>query len=168
MPYTPERGSVLALDIATRTGWACGVVGRAPRHGILNLPTPSLGIGATGTAFNDGVADLLTVHQPERIVVEMPFFHAAGDPITIETLLGLNMMAHYIAYRWDLPIEKVPAVTVRKAMIGKARFGGRKEGKAAVMAWCRAQGWFPHDDNAGDALVLWAHAVGYRPLVLAG
>jgi Holliday junction resolvasome RuvABC endonuclease subunit len=158
---------VLALDIATRTGWAYGARGDKPLHGVLTLPTPALGIGATGAAFNDGVADLLTVHQPARIVVEMPFFHAAGSPITIETLLGLNMMAHVMAYRWDLAIEKVPAVTCRKAMLGQTRFGGRKQGKDAVMAWCRAQGWTPHDDNAGDALVLWGHAVGYRPLVVA-
>lgn len=163
MPYTPVPDSVLALDIASKTGWAFGAPNLRPTHGILALPAPGLDLGGHGAAFADGMADLLTVHQPSRIVIEAPFYQAKGQAITIEALLGLNMMAHTIAYRWDLRIAKVPAVTARKAMLGRAQFGGRDEGKKAVMAWCRAQGWEPRDDNAGDALVLLAHALKWKP-----
>ncbi|EHM01209.1 hypothetical protein HMPREF9946_02213 [Acetobacteraceae bacterium AT-5844] len=159
MPYNPVPRSVLALDIASRTGWAWGVPGGRLSHGIIDLPPPGIDLGAHGAAFADGLADLLSVHQPARIVVEAPFYASAGSPITIEALLGLNMMAHTIAWRWDVPIEKIASQTVRASLIGKIAKG---ESKAAVMAWARAQGHTPNDHNAADALALLTYALGLR------
>lgn len=159
MAYDPVPGSVLALDIATRTGWAFGAPGRKPLYGVLVLPQPALDLGGHGAALLDGMADLFMVHQPARVVIERTLgAQQQTNAFTAECLIGLNMLAHTICFRWELPIEKIAATTVRAQVIGSGRAK-----KPDVMAWCHAQGFTPQDDNAGDALALLHFALRRQP-----
>lgn len=152
---------VLALDLSTRVGWACGRAGSAPDHGVIHLPgAASVGLGGVLAAAVDGLADLHAVQHFGRVVVEAPLppqsqTHAA----TALQQLGLHAAVALWCYRRELPMKAVASVTARAAVLGRARFGGSKEAKAAVLAWCRARGHAPADDNAADALLLLHHAL---------
>jgi len=145
---------ILAMDISTRCGWACGRAGRAPDHGEIRLPAGIAGHGAMGAALLDAMSDLHAVQHFDRIVVEAPLPpQAQTHANTARIQLGLAFLVEVFAYRRSIPIREAPAHAVRKAMIGTARVS-----KDEVVAWCRGQGWEPRTHNEADALCLWSYA----------
>ncbi|MBR0682763.1 hypothetical protein GXW74_19885 [Roseomonas eburnea] len=155
-------GGVLALDLATRLGWAFGAPGRRAQCGVVHLVGREP--GAVFAACVDAVADLLDLHQPSRIVAEAPLpVQAQTHGRTAEHQFGLHAVLLLLAYRRSLPASLVRADVARRSVLGRARFGGRSEAKEAVMAWCRGNGFDPADDNAADAMVLLHHALGAPP-----
>lgn len=163
---------ILALDLSTRCGWACGRAGDRPDYGTIRIGGQREG-GNLGLAFAgavDAIADLHAVQHFERVVMEAPLPPAAQTHAhTARMQLGLAAVVELWCWRRDIPCTEASALTVRGKVIGRTRFGGRDEGKAAVIAWCEAQGWRPGDDNAADALLLLAYAQGVRaqPSLLA-
>jgi hypothetical protein len=57
-------------------------------------------------------------------------------------------------YRWERPVRRAHAGTVRKAVLGR----GNNVSKDDVVAWAVARGIAVADHNAADAAMLWAHA----------
>lgn len=157
MPYNPVPGSVLALDMASVTGWAWGAPRRAPLHGVYNLPRPGISLGAHYAAFTDALSDLLTIHQPEMIVMEAAMVAGSGSALTTETALGRVGIVYLLGYRYEIEVEKVASQTVRKAVLGHGR---PDDPKAAVMAWARSKGLRPSTDDAADALATLAWKMG--------
>lgn len=152
-------GSVLALDLATRMGWAFGATSRVPQCGVVHLSGHEP--GAVFASCVDAVADLIDLHQPARIVAEAPLpVQAQTHGRTAEHQFGLHAVLQLLAYRRSIPSKLIRADTARLSMLGRSRFGGRDGAKAAVMSWCRERGFSPPDDNAADALVLLHHAMG--------
>lgn len=164
----PIRGSCLAMDLGSRSGWAFGAPGARVAYGVLKLPPPGLHMGEFGSAFAQGMCDLLAVHNPARIVIEKPFYSAKGQAVTIESLLGLNMLAQTMAATHGLPCEKLSAQTVRAQMLGRAHFSKDPGGtEAAVTRWALAEGYRPQDHNAADALLLLHYAMRHGGLIAA-
>lgn len=149
--------AVLALDLSTNVGWACSLPGAPPKFGTIK--TPGQGeVGAAMAALLDHMADTCRVFAPDRIVMEAPLpAQAQTNARTARLQIGLAGAVELFAYRWAIPVQEAPASTVRAEMLRGARpaKGGMKP---AVIAWCRAQGWQPGDDNAADALMLLAYA----------
>lgn len=161
---------VLALDLATCTGWAIDGPGRnargdvVPLHGSRRAGPAIIGeteYGATYVDFRDWLVDLVSVHKPKYFVYEAPLRFAGGgntkrgqaSPATVRKLLGLCAIAEETAERLSLIHLESDVQTVRKHFCGH---GFAK--KAAVIATCRMLGWHPEDDNAADALALWDFA----------
>lgn len=150
-------GAVLALDMATRLGWACGAPRARPAYGSVLLSGRER--PARYAAFLDWLAAAARIHRPARIVAEAPL--ASGDFAGRDAaLLALGFMAHLETWAWDrsLPLELVAAGTARKAVLGRGSFA-RGTAKVVVTDWARREGFDPKDDNAADALVLWHYAV---------
>lgn len=160
MPYTPAPGSVLALDMATVTGWAyaCPATPR-PSHGIYTLPAPGISIGSHFGAFTDALSDLLTTHQPERIVMEAAMMGGSGQAITIEAALGRTAIVHLLGYRYEIKVDKVASSTVRKAIHGRGNMKS-EEAKPLALEWCRACGLFPASHDAAEAILTLGWALG--------
>ena len=154
---------VLALDLSTKVGWACGRAGGEPDHGVLLLPKGVAGLGAVACAFLDGLMDLHEVQHFERVVMEAPLPpQAQTHAHTARLQLYLAGAVETWCYRRSIECREAAAPTVRKAVLGSGRAK-----KPEVIAWCQAQGWNPTDDNAADALALWRYATTRRGLAVA-
>lgn len=150
--------SVLALDLATRTGWAFARPG-TPAHGTVHLPRgggPG-SLGSVNASLADALGDLLKLHDPRVIVFEAPAMHMAGrSPHTARMLIYLAGVVELVAYRWSIPVFEAQVQSVRKTL-GITKGPTDKDWKAGVIRWCRAQGYAPGDDNQADALALLAY-----------
>ena len=137
---------ILALDLSSRTGWARSKGFDAPRHGVWRLDGD---LGRRCSALAAALEDELAF-PPDLVIVEAPLpAQAQGSTDTARNQFGLAAVAEMICHERGVTCEEASAIDVRRLVMGKAKMD-----KAGVMAWCRAQGWAPRDDNAADALAL--------------
>lgn len=153
------RRLILALDIATVFGWCLGT--DAPAYGSVRLGGQDR--PAKYAAMLQWLDDQHALHPAiAEIAVEAPInaLQMSGHDAAVMTL-GLH--AHLELWCWDHGIRLTPvaASSARKVVIGKGSFP-RGMAKPAVMGWCRENGLAPRDDNAADAIVLWAYRSGWR------
>lgn len=158
---------VLALDIATVTGWALCGPNRTARGDIIPLfgsfrAGPAyigeMEYGAVYVDFRDKLVDLVTVHKPRFGVFEAPLNFAGGGETkkgqasvaTVRKLLGLCAIAEETFERMGLEVLEVNVQSVRKHFCNDSRAK-----KWHVRQTCRALGWNAQDDNAADALAVW-------------
>lgn len=159
----------LALDLATFTGWAIGPLDRRPRHGAWQLrgKTPGERYGALYNAL----ADLITLERPASITFEAAIPRSAGADGAKAGILLMGFVAIVELVAFDQ--GRIPTFTegvpeTRKKILGRGGGFGDAGPKPVVMAWCRAHGFDPADDNAADALVLWHRVQQERGFTPAG
>lgn len=170
-------GGVLALDLATRTGWACGRLLARPltpmEAQLACPPKPASGTlrfqGATVGAFmadaHDRLADLLSLYRPAGLIYEKPILPDRTTPETVLKLNGLaalaSMLAHRAGIRW--------VRTAQPSKVKRHFCSSGAAGKAGVLAACTARGWtgLASDDEA-DALALLDYAAHLAVLERAG
>lgn len=157
--------SILALDLATTTGFAFGVPGVSVRYGNVLLGERGSSVGYKLHAFRRWFVDFTTIDQPWAVVFEAPLnvgviSRIGANESTVRLLFGLAAVAEEAAIDRRIPVVKEVSVQdVRKHFLGQRTFkGGRATAKAAVMARCRQLGWKPQCDNAGDALAIWNYS----------
>lgn len=155
-----KLASILALDIASRTGWAFGRPGEYPLSGSVRLAPPGASNGAIGRGMLRWLTDFITVSKPDILYYEVPLDpRHMGSKTTFKTariLLGLPFLVETIAEaRGIYRLREAGVQDVRKHFCGTPR---PKDKKAAVLARCRQLRWDPVDDNAADALALWDFA----------
>lgn len=146
----------LALDLATTTGWALGLLGKKPRSGSIKLGGAGTSRPARYAALNDWLDSMNAAHGPfSEVVFESPLVEGQGRD---RALLALGLVAHLELWCWDrdLRTSECMVASTRKAVLGRGTFP-KGEAKGVVMAWCKSRGFDPQDDNAGDAIVLWSH-----------
>lgn len=152
--------TILALDLSGHMGWAVGRKGGFPAHGTMKLADGLADQGAANAACCDAIADLITDHAVTSIVVErqMEISHRTVKRWQNTTgLIELIGVARLVAWKRDVPIRFIPAITARAQTMGDGF-----PGKWGIMQWCRDQGWHPGTDHAADALLLLAYAQGVR------
>lgn len=168
---------ILALDMATRTGWACGDGSKLPQHGWIDLPAPDAGDrGQTFTAFRNFVIDRLLeqsmvceVGQFVMVLFEQPIlpkpFMKDGLiiwPTSIEVTLLLQGLAAIVEQLCDelgIACEMVDVGTVKKEFAGD----GRAEKPDMVRAAESMGLTITHHDEA-DAVAVWTCGVRhYNP-----
>lgn len=145
---------ILALDLASTLGWACGspdLLSEAV-HGSVKLPD-DVNLGRQYGFFSNWLADAITTHAPTDLVIEAPFL---GKSLRAgRKLFALTGIAELIAWRRDLRFTEHHASSVRKTFCGSGRAD-----KDAVGAACGRRGFTPKDHNAADAIALLHHAAG--------
>ncbi len=158
MSYEPR---ILALDLATRSGWALGYPrDPVPYSGSCRfVASEGRALGATFSACRNWLRDMLDVETDIGLIVfEAPMVPQHMDGKTsahvIRILIGLCAVAEEIAYARKLDVREATVSDVRRHFIGTARIK-RPEAKSATIAACHRLGWKPADDNAADALALW-------------
>lgn len=149
--------STLALDMATRTGWAVARDGELLRADVIHLPS-KLGEGARLDAFKWWVRRTLRAYQVTRIVYEeaLPGAHRRGR------LIGPSLRAVLLceAFGYGIPVEGVYPSTLKKYATGK---GNAPKADVIVAAYDRWPGADVRDDNQADALMLLAWALENQP-----
>ena len=161
-------GGVLALDLATVSGFA---VGRLPARPVTPMemavtkpPQPISGVKRIGEpgcslgVFLDQAEQwgrlLFETYRPNGIIIEMPVLPARTTPSTVRKLMGLfgvfNMLAHRNGVVW---VREAQPSTVKKFICGDG-----SPGKENVMRAISSFGWKYKTDDESDSLALWVYA----------
>jgi Holliday junction resolvasome RuvABC endonuclease subunit len=158
-------GGLLALDIATKTGWCYGRVPlrgataieaassppARPESGVLRVMTEAGGVGHFLAEFHFRLTRLLYDKRPAGLIIEAPLMPKMTSYETVRKLMSMagiaEMLADQRGIRWRAVAQ--PA-SVKKHWTGK---GNAK--KDDMIAACRQRGWWVADDNEADALAIW-------------
>jgi len=157
--------SILALDLATRTGWAYAPAGTVVfwpvtamearthkayttqvRGGTVAFDQPDLGMAYR--AFGQWLEAKLTVLKPDLVGFEAPMVQHSSQQAA-RKLLGLAAVCEYVCVTRDTRIVEVHLGTVKKSFTGH---GSAK--KPDMIAEARARGFTPKDDNHADAIAV--------------
>lgn len=145
--------AVLALDLATKTGWALHKPGmERPFFGTLQLPRTAEEVGEPMERLRVFLADQHTMHGGlTDLVFEAQ--HVAGkiDINVVRKLLGLGGMCEWFAHRIGARCYVVHIGTWRKHFLGRGNMN-RESAKLKAMDECRRLGIDPPDDNAAEAM----------------
>lgn len=159
---------ILALDIATRTGWALGPAGEAPRSGAIRIRKPSEEMGAAGFNLASFVRDMFRLERPDLVIYEQPL-----DPrVKFETGREQNGAALILPWIcmgalsticgfYEVRCEPANRQTTLKYFTGKARWGSRAAAKDAVLQRAHLLGRLPsdsRDEDRADAIALHDYA----------
>ena len=167
--------TLLALDLATKTGFAVGnpdayqcvtpleaAAGSVPKpySGVFTIAPPRTSIGEFMARYRDWLDDMITLHGVDKLVFEAPIITSGRTSIdTARKLLGVAAVTEELAYRRGIPwVREGNNATIRKHFIGKGR-GDRKDLKRLVLEQCRARGWEVDSEDEGDALALFDFGV---------
>lgn len=160
------HGTILALDLATRLGWAMCPIGNAPSQitfGEHVLPSTGNDIGKFICAFEDWLGATIDTECLSLVVFEAPILPQRTQLSTIRKLYGLATEAERVCRRRAVRVEEARMQTVRKAIIGKGN--AQKEDTMRV---CRLVYGLPvRTDNEADACAVLAYALHcHAPAVL--
>jgi hypothetical protein len=153
--------TVMALDLASQTGFAIGEVGSKlqPDSGTVRFGGSSSHEATFANALR-WMSEMCTLHEPTTIVWEAPLatsFSRGNTNVTTTTLLyGLPAVIGAVAHLKGIyDVRKANTRDVRNHFIGSNP--KRVEAKKLTMRQCRAMGWDVEDDNEADALATWSY-----------
>lgn len=151
---------ILALDLATTTGYAIGLPGDVPRCGTAHFAGPN------GASINAIFANALTFFsgflkqepRPVSLILEamLPPEAMKGETSrrTRDLLAGLHGIVRATAHcRGIFEISDVGVLAVRRHFCGDQRAN-----KADVLERCKILGWRPTNHNEADAAACWHFA----------
>lgn len=157
----PCPSQILALDLASRTGWALGyVTDKVPQSGSIRFAKEGSSMAAMFSACRLQLRDFLSMNPEIGLVVFeaplLPMFKTGKTNIkTIRSLVGMAAVVEELLYtlgKYDVREAKVSEV--RTHFLGSNRHR-RDAAKHLTINACYRLGWKPVDDNAADALALW-------------
>ncbi len=151
---------ILALDLASVTGWACGEPGGTPSHGSVRFASLGSSHEAIFAAALKWMSTMCKERQPGLVVWEAPLstsFKRGKTTMNTTTLLyGLPAVIGAVAYLHGIyDIRKADTRDVRLHFLGQNP--KRAKAKMLVMQQCRLYGWDVADDNEADALAIWSY-----------
>lgn len=154
-------GLILALDLATITGYATGCPGQSPRFGSVRFGKPGTARDQSYRMFRMWVDETLTSLEPDLVVFESAAITTAfGGKTTVETikrLIGYCEHLEEMCYR-RVELREANVSQVRGYFIGTTHVK-RDAAKVLTKQKCRDYGWDVEEDNAADACALWAYQV---------
>lgn len=158
---------ILALDLATRLGWACGSLDPTPTsYGVFVLPKTKEDLGRFAQAYRDWFTAALDELEPTEVIYESPFLPKTTGVTTVRKLSGLTFVTELITSDRKIPVREANNWDVRDHFVG-ARMAPRsipqdqrrKWIKDKVMAECARRGFRVAGDDDADALALLSFAL---------
>jgi hypothetical protein len=158
---------ILALDLATTTGWCRGEVGDAiPHFGTVKFI--SKGHYGGDDAFAAALDWMIEMKREWRKPPDILILESMLPPEAMrnqtsrqvrDRLAGLHGVVRGMSSSWGVgEITEVAVGDVRKHFVG-TRVLRRIQAKKAVIERCRALGWNVANDNEADACAIWSFAV---------
>jgi crossover junction endodeoxyribonuclease RuvC len=152
---------ILALDVATKTGWARGRPRDVPTSGSIRFAAKGASHGAIFAGAFDWFREFTENERPDVLVLEdlLPFRAKMGQTTkdTARVLAGLHGVIRLVAFKRGMfKVQAVPVPDVRHHFIG----GNYKREKAEgyTIEKCRSLGWrCDRDPDAANALALWSY-----------
>lgn len=153
-----ESPDILALDLATRTGWARGVVNGEPEFGSVTFGKDGASNAARFAHALRWAVDIFKDDPPDILVIEAPIA-VQGFSVQQGAKLLFGLPAIFIATAYECGVHRIYEHDVRD--IRNVFLGHRNLktaiAKAATERRCRQLGWQVPDHNAADACALWAY-----------
>lgn len=151
-------GPVIALDLASRTGWCTGAPGGRARVGTIAF-APSRAKGATEELFHAALLWLQSELPGHALVAfETPLApssrYGATNIDAVRIAFGLAALVEAAARGAGIKVVEAPVSAVRTFMIGRGNLAG-KIAKPLVWQRCRALGIECEDHDQSDAAALW-------------
>lgn len=154
---------LLALDLATRLGWAAGsTTNGEPVSGWHQLPKGTkTDLGEFAVPYDVFLRRMIEEHDINMVVFEAPVPMGGKRGAT---MLATTLKLHGLCYHTEL-VCKLLKVTCRQCNVGTwksqicgtSRFNKSHSPYPPVIA-CAQRGWEVKDDNEADALCIWLHA----------
>ena len=146
---TIGKGSVLALDLGSKTGWALRQPDGSITSGVVEFrPSRFEGGGMAFLRFKHWLDEVLSFSEP----IQSIFFEEVRRHVgtTAAHVYG-GFLAHLTAWSEakGIPYQGIPVGTIKKSATGKGNAG-----KEAIINAMKAKGHHPADDNEADALAL--------------
>lgn len=145
-----DNEMILALDLATQTGFVTGSMAEHYSSGVLvfdaHLRAKDKCRPAVLAEAQTQIEALIEQTNPDRILFEAPFFRGAGSRL----LSGFCALVEASATRRHIPVQETSSSQARKLVLGSGNAT-----KQDIKAWLEAQNIeFPTDDEA-DAYILY-------------
>lgn len=167
---------ILALDPATRLGFAVGEPGAIPRSGTIRLKQPDEPFETAATNMAAWLRDTLTIEPVDLVVVEhflSPKYSSSQNAAIMG--VGLYAIAASIAGLYGIRFASATPAEIRAFVCGRASAASRRRHGAAprtqreiasaraatkqmVLDRCKLLKLLPEDcmdDNRADACALW-------------
>lgn len=152
-----ERGTILAMDVASKTGIAIGRPGEVPRLQTIDFRGEGDLPGLYGRAVT-WMATALRDDPPDLVVIErvVPPSGAMGFTNHDTTMISIGMFGILcgIVHCKSIRLELAAISTWRKHFVGKGNYPGTIAKKMAVDR-CNLLGWSAPDHNAAEAAGIW-------------
>lgn len=161
--------SMLALDVATTTGWAFGPIaidGRPTLSGHIRFGREGASDAETWKRALIWLTEQIGVLNPTVVALEAPINSAnpagGSNAQTLGRLIGLQaVLRTVVEIKLASSAKLIHVQSARKLFIGKGNLPG-KEAKKLVQQRCIDLGWLPPDEaqpDRADACCVWAKAV---------
>lgn len=111
--------SVLALDLATKTGWAVRLDDGSVESGVWCFCENRRELDLS-RSVRDTI--LYAKDKMEAIVIEQPIMYR-GRPSNISVAFGLRSIVRLVCQENRIAFEEIPPATVKKAATGKGNAG---------------------------------------------
>lgn len=152
--------NVLALDLASLSGWAMGEPGGTPTHGTIRFASAGASHEAIFAGAMNWMAKMIAEHQINIVVWEAPLaasFKRGTTTVNVTTVLyGLPAVIGAVAFNKGIhDVYKADTKAVRLHFIGRNL--PRAAAKKLVKYQCGKMGWNVRDDNEADALATWSY-----------
>ncbi len=147
----PRVDFVLALDFATKTGWAWGSPGGFIKAGVRRLSPPGSSAQETLLAWAEWLEELIEEKGPALIAYEHPISHSVNvnGADLAKQLHGVLLL---VAGRAGVPVRHLYPSALKKHFAGSGK-ASKKDMIAEARAFARGE--LDHiikDDNEADAL----------------
>jgi Holliday junction resolvasome RuvABC endonuclease subunit len=145
---------LLALDLATCTGWCAGSGEGTPEIGAVRMPDTGEEVGPFLSFFRKWLEIKLGEIQPTMVIIEAPILASTTNIWTTRKLQGLAGVAEMVCYDLSLEVREVHLQTVKKALGGSGNAS-----KPDMMAAAKRCGLNPKTFDEADAFGVWIVAL---------
>lgn len=153
------KDRVLALDIATRYGYAAFQCDKPDPIGIGSKKIKEKALGAFLRTFESDLDQLIIDVAPRLVVYESPVLPKTTSIDTLRKLYGMAGVAEMVCHNFVEVLEE-DNNRVRASFLRPGKLPRKSdERKAAVMQQCRFLGWPVSNHDEADACALGRYAV---------
>ena len=159
--------NILAIDLATKTGWCRGRIGELPEFGSINFgwgETKARAASSSDDVFASAMEWMTELLDPlpDILILESMLPPEAMKNKTSrqvrDRLAGLHGIIRGVARRKGVGEITEAAVGDVRAHFTGMRGMKRDEAKRSVIDRCQGLGWDVANDNEADACALWSYA----------
>lgn len=139
--------NILALDLATKTGWCCGKPSGVQTFDVKRGESP----GMRFLRLTAWLEEMQKLSGPFDVISYEMAHHRGGAA----TQCCVGMTTHVLSFAAKHNIEVMP---VHTATLKKWATGHGKASKEAMIEFARSKGYDPIDDNEADAIIIYCYA----------
>lgn len=148
---------ILALDLATCTGFCHGRGDALPMVGHVRLPVTHDEVGPYLDVFERWIIQKVELVAPELVVFEAPIHRQFDRAIITRKLHALPGVAEMVCWRRGIDVRQVAPTTAKKALTGRGNAD-----KNSMAHHARAYGLTIKVSDEADAFAVWLVAFRIR------